>query len=148
MWFQEVSSLLPSRRMVFIIVISSALGGLVVLEVSRWVQSHGESVPSSKRRYDPRFVNLGRAYLPQLGNAYATAWNEGARELDSGANVSDAINTVAKHWSEGRTYLYDKIITPEFDKILPDNGQHENITPAERAAMAAAWRGFALGLSP
>jgi hypothetical protein len=148
MWAQEHFRLLPFRRMFFGGVISSAVAGLVVLEVSPCVQSLGEPIPPSKPLFDPRFVILGREYLPQLGKVYARAWNEGARALDAGSGISQAIDTVAKNWSDGRTDLYDTIITPEFDKILPETGRDEMITPAQCAAMAAAWRGFAVGLSP
>ena len=142
------SSLLPSRCMVFTIVILSVLGGSLLLGVSLWRRSPDEPFPARKPDHDPHFVTLGGAYIAQLGKAYASAWNKGANALDAGESISSAIETVAKSWSANRADLYDRFITPQFAKILPEGIRDEDVTPSERAAMAAAWRGFALGLAP
>jgi hypothetical protein len=119
-----------------------------VLALSLWLLSPGEPEPRSKRDLNRRFVTLGRAYLPQLGKVYASAWNDGATALDAGESVSRAIDIVAKRWSTGRTGLYDSVISPELAEILPESVRNEEVTPAQRAAVAAAWRGLAIGLSP
>jgi len=88
----------------------------------------------------------GPAYLPQLGKAYAAAWDQGAKGLDSGPGISAALDTVAQTWTVNRTEIYDKLLTPELAKIVPESVKDSEVTSAERAAMAAPWRGFALGL--
>jgi hypothetical protein len=110
-----------------------------------WLQSRNGPSPIPPP-YDPRFVVLGRSYHAQLGRAYATAWEDGAKALEVGEGVSTALDTVTKKWGASRTDLFDKLITPEFAKILPESVKDADVTATERAAMAAAWRGFALGL--
>ena len=88
-----------------------------------------------------------RAYLPQLGQAYAAAWEEGAKQLEAGRDISAAIDAVAKSWSANRTQLYDHVLTPEFSKIVVESVKDSDVTPAERSAMVAAWRGLAVGLA-
>jgi hypothetical protein len=96
---------------------------------------------------DAHLAAVGRAYLPQLGRAYAEAWNQGAVALDSGQPVSAALDLVAKNWTAGRTAVFDKLVAPEFAKIVPESIKDSDVTPKERAALAAAWRGFAVGLT-
>ena len=95
---------------------------------------------------DSRFVTLGRAYLPELGKAYATAWNEGAKALESGQPVAAAIKTVGQSWDSGRGQLFDRLITPELTKIVADGQPESEVTAAARQALVRAWRGFASGL--
>ena len=89
---------------------------------------------------------VGRAYLPGLGKAYAAAWEEGAKSLEAGQPLSAAIAAVGKAWDANRTQLFDQLATPEFAKIVPESQKDADVTPQQRAAMAAAWRGLALGL--
>ncbi len=105
---------------------------------------HPAPVPPPPRNV--RFVALGRAYLPQLGVAYAAAWEEGAKQLEAGGDISDAVDTVAKSWSANRVQLYNHVLTPEFSKIVVESVKDSDVTPVERSAMAAAWRGLAAGL--
>src|SRR4051794_15454140 len=68
---------------------------------------------------DIRFTRLGRAYLPELGRVYAAAWYEGARRLEDGQSMASAIGAVGKAWDAGRIRLFDRLVTPEFDAIVP-----------------------------
>jgi hypothetical protein len=139
-------SVFPNWRTLLTVTLSSVLGGAVAIGVSDWLQPptpQGSPQPPHDRRY----VSLGRAYLPQLGKAYAAAWDQGAKALDSGEGISAALDTVAQNWTANRTAIYDKLLTPELAKIVPESVKDSDVTPAERAALAAAWRGFALGLS-
>ena len=98
------------------------------------------------RRRTRSSSSVGRAYLPGLGKAYAAAWEEGAKGLDTGQPLSAAIAAVGKTWDANRTQLFDQMATPEFAKIIPESQKDADVTPQQRAAMAAAWRGFASGL--
>ncbi len=144
--FQAIWAAIPSRRTLLTIVISSLLGGGLALGISTWLGSPIGPVPSPRAPHDPRFVRIGRTYLTALGKTYASAWDEGAKGLDSGQNLSTVLSAVAKTWSTNRTQLFDQMVTPEFGKLIPETKKDTDVTPQERAAMAAAWRGFALGL--
>lgn len=135
---------LPSGRTILTIVLSSLLGGAVATGIATSLdRPAGPPQPA----YDPKLVPVGRAYLPGLGKAYAAAWEEGAKALDAGQPLSAAVATVGKSWDASRSQLFDRLATPEFARIVPESQKDADVTPAQRAAMAAAWRGFALGLS-
>src|SRR5262249_5445259 len=137
--------ILPSWRTLATIVVSSTLGGALALTVAGWLAGHSCPDPNQPP-VDPRFAVLGRAYLPRLGEAYAAAWEDGAKALDAGHPISAALDVVATAWTATRMTLYDKTMTPELAKILPESVQDADVTPVERSAMAAAWRGLARGL--
>jgi len=103
-------------------------------------------VPSPSYPHNAEFVAIGRSYLPQLGQAYSAAWEEGAKQLEASGGVAASLDAVSKNWSLNRTQLYDRVLTPAFAKILPESVNDADVTPQERAAMAAAWRGLSLGL--
>jgi hypothetical protein len=150
MLFTRLWSLFPSRRTLVTVTLSTVLGGAVAIGVSDWIRPSGGPTGSPQSRHagiDRRYESLGRAYLPQLGKAYAAAWDQGAKALDSGQGISAALDTVAQTWTASRTEIYDKLLTPELAKIVSESVKDSDITPTERAAMAAAWRGLALGLS-
>jgi len=44
--------------------------------------------------------------------------------------------------------MYDAIITPWLARVVPESIRDADITPGERKALAAAFRGLAKGLSP
>jgi hypothetical protein len=129
--------------MLLTVAFSSLVGGAVAIGVS--ARLGGPSGPPAPP-HDPQFVPLGRAYLPGLGKAYAAAWEEGAKGLEAGQPLSAALAAVGKAWDASRTQLFDRMATPEFAKIIPESRKDADITLQQRAAMAAAWRGFALGL--
>jgi hypothetical protein len=93
------------------------------------------------------FVALGRDYLPELGRAYAAAWNEGALALDSGQPVALALTVVGQSWENARVRLFDRLMAPELARIVPDGQPEAHISRASRQALARAWRDLALGLS-
>ncbi len=144
----QIGSLLPRYRPT--LTVAAAFAGAIVVAIV--VAAHlgcgtRATVPSSPPS-DARFLVIGKAYLPQLGAAYADAFTVGAAHLEDGEPVSDALDAISKAWSANRLSLYDKTLSPEFTKILPESVRDEDVTPAERAALAAAWRGLALGLKP
>jgi hypothetical protein len=123
--------------------LSSLVGGAVAVGVSAHLgQPAGPPAPPR----DPQFVKLGQAYLRGLGKAYAAAWEEGANGLEAGQPFSTGIAAVGKAWDANRAQLFDRTATPEFAKIIPESQKDADVTPQQRAAMAAAWRGFASGL--
>src|SRR6185312_4744172 len=97
-------------------------------------------------RVDARFVPLGQTYRAQLAKVYAHAWEEGARNLDSGAGPGAAIDGVARSWDAGRLDLFETAVTPEFSKVVPEGKSEKDLSSDDRARLAAAWRGFARGL--
>jgi hypothetical protein len=119
------------------------MGGAVAIGVS--VYLHEPAGPPAPLQ-DTHFVKVGRAYLPGLGKAYAAAWEEGAKGLDAGQAFSAAVAAVGKAWDANRAQLFDQVATPEFAKIIPESQKDADVTPQQRAAMAAAWRGLASGL--
>jgi hypothetical protein len=141
-----ILAVIPSRRTILTVVMSSLLGGAAAIGVSTWLGEHAGPSPSPQPPHDPQFVRIGRAYLPELGKAYATAWEEGAKSLDAGQPLSGAIAAVAKAWNTNRSELIDRLATPEFAKVVPESTKDADVTPQQRAAMASAWRGLALGL--
>jgi hypothetical protein len=146
MLINAIWAVVPSRRTLFTIVISSLLGGALALGISTWLRSPSGPTPSPQPPHDPHFVSIGQSYITALGKSYASAWDEGAKGLDTGQDLSAALDAVAKAWSTNRTQLFDQMVTPEFGKLIPEMTKDADVTPQERAAMAAAWRGFALGL--
>ena len=146
MLIPAIWAVIPSRRTLFTIVISSLLGGALAFGITTWLRSPIGPPPSPQPPHDPHFVPIGQAYITALGKTYASAWDDGAKELETGQQLSGALAAVAKAWSTNRTQLFDQMVTPEFGKVIPETTKDADVTPQERAAMAAAWRGFALGL--
>ena len=138
-----IRDLIPSPSMLLSVGLSSLVGGTVAI----WVSARlGDTDGPPSPRQDPHFVRVGRAYLPGLGKAYAAAWQEGAKGLEAGQPLSAAIAAVGRAWDSNRAQLFDRVATPEFARIIPESRKDADITPQQRAAMAAAWRGFASGL--
>lgn len=129
----------PSRSRVSLAISAAALLGLGILLLSPGPR------PASR---DDRFIRLGRAYPPELGRVYAAAWREGARRLDDGEPIASAIRAVHQAWEAGRIRLFDRVVTPEFAAIVPENpsGTLAGEGDADRKALAWAWREFAAGL--
>jgi hypothetical protein len=129
---------------VLLIALSAALGaGLTTVapDLNRRL-AHGDSGPA----IDSRFVSLGRTYLPELGQAYAAAWDRGAKALDSGQSIDEALKCVGQSWDGARIELFDRLISPELSRIIPDGQPESQVTAAGRQALASAWRGLASGL--
>jgi hypothetical protein len=146
MSLNQLSSFLPSRRTLVTVALSSAVGAALAIFAAARLAAPSKPVPDPANLHNEQFVAIGRAYLPQLGKAYAAAWEEGAKQLDAGGGISAALDTVSKTWSANRTSLYDHVLTPEFSRIAAESVNDADLTPAERSAMAAAWRGLSLGL--
>jgi hypothetical protein len=138
--------LVPSRRTLVAVALSGALGAALAMFALARLATPNQPVPNPGQSRNPQFVAIGKAYLPQLGKAYAAAWDEGAKQLEAGGGISAALGAVSKTWSANRTKLYDQMLTPEFSKIVAESVKDADLTPAERSAMAAAWRGLSLGL--
>jgi hypothetical protein len=139
--------MIPSRRTIVTVVVSIVVGGVMAIGASTWLAPSSGPASGPQPPYDPRFVPVGRAYLTELGKAYAEAWDEGAKDLEAGQGLAPALAAVAKAWEQNRVQLFDRMVTPEFDRLIPETKKETEVTPQERAAMAAAWRGFALGLA-
>lgn len=108
---------------------------------------HSGNFPTPKGPVDPRFVAVGRAYAGQLGKAYASAIVAGAADLDAGKPVSDAIKAIGQGWDRNRQALFDHVLAPELDKIVPESTKDADVTASQRAALVSALRGLAEGLN-
>jgi hypothetical protein len=127
------------------IMIAILSAGMTVLRIKPGGDPVGAPAVSS---IDARFVPLGRAYVPALGRVYAAAWIDGARALEAGQPVDTALQTVSKSWDSRRAALFDRLVTPQFSRILPEGQANADSKPADKQALARAWRGFARGLDP
>jgi hypothetical protein len=145
--FVSLISRRPSVRTVLIVVISAVLGAVLASGILAYRSPVDPSSPQPQGLVDARFIPLGQAYLPELGGVYAAAWNQGAKGLDAGEPAATALQDVARAWDAGRIQLFDRLVGPEFSKVLPE-GQSETdpSAPGQKAALARAWRGFAAGL--
>ncbi|HKM54669.1 MAG TPA: hypothetical protein VJY33_14765 [Isosphaeraceae bacterium] len=143
---KSLASRLVAGRAVFLVVCSAALGAGLAVGVRAALDVSDVGVAPVVPAVDARFVALGKAYLPQLGKVYATAWVEGAGALESGQPIDKALQNVSAAWDAGRTNLFDRLITPELVKILPEGQDPSAITPAQRQELSRAFRGFAVGL--
>jgi hypothetical protein len=141
------SALLPSLRGFLTFVISLSAGAALAIVILAASGLTRLPTPDPGAARDARFAALGRAYLPRLGKAYSSAWEDGAKALEAGKGVSAALEIVSQSWSANRTKLYDEMLTPELAKIVAESVKDSDVTPSERAAMAAAWRGLSLGLA-
>ena len=148
-------SWLPQRRLrlgfaqtVMLIAVSTALGAGLTSAAQALQMRLGliTSSPAPIPAVDSRFITVGRAYLPELGRAYATAWNEGAKALESGQPVAAALKCVSQSWDSGRVQLFDRLIAPELFRIVADGQPESQVTTSSRQALARAWRGLASGL--
>jgi hypothetical protein len=145
MFFATFRASFPSVKTLAMVSVSSVFGGLVSFVLCALILPTG---PAQKPLppHDPRFATLGRAYLPRLGQAYAVAWEDGAKLLESGQGIATALDTVKNSWESNRASLFDRMLTPEFDKLVPEATKDSDVSSQARGALAAAWRGFALGL--
>jgi hypothetical protein len=148
-WLPQWRPRLCSASTVLVVAVSAGLGaGLTVAAptLERWLGVSDLSAPPEPV-LDSRFVTLGKTYLPELGKAYATAWNEGAKSLEAGQPVAEALKSVSQSWDSGRVQLFDRLITPELAKIVADGKPESDVKADNRQALAKAWRGFAAGLA-
>src|SRR5690242_17172340 len=105
------------------ILATALLGAAAVMPAPAWRRPADGPAYSTASPGD-RFNRLGRAYLPELGKVYAAAWYEGARVLDEGRTVEDALAAVARSWEAGRIDLFDRRVTREFAAIVPQGASH------------------------
>jgi hypothetical protein len=117
----------------------------LILGARLWYLSLNGPSPAPTN-FDSRFVPIGQSYVPELCGAYASSLDEGAKLLDAGQPVSMAIDTQSKSWESGRLAAFDKILKPEFSKIIPEGTDDKTVTSSDRLALANAWRGTAKGL--
>jgi hypothetical protein len=117
--------------------------------VTAWwlAPGHDDGPAPSPGVYDPRFVSVGKTYLPALGPAYGAAWEDGAKVLDAGQPITMALDTVHASWEANRKALFNRRLEPELSKVVPQSKAEKEVTTEERAALAKAYRGLARGFS-
>src|SRR5271157_59315 len=114
-----MSRLIPGKTLL-LVAVSGALGAELAVGVPAlhtWLWGDG-SKPAPPPVLDVRFIPLGKTYLPELSRAYAAAWNEGAKALESGQPVTAALKSVRQSWDSGQVQLFDRLVTPEFSKFV------------------------------
>jgi len=136
---------LPARSTMITVLGAFALGAMV--------SSKGISCRQVPVKPDPSLpptaqslVKLGKTYTINLGKVYASAWEAGAAALEAGKPVSAALGVVHESWDRDRGQLFDRSVSVEFAKLVPEGKADGDVTAAERAALAKAWRSFATGL--
>jgi len=87
---------------------------------------------------------LGREYAPVLASTYADAWVAAARVIEGGGSVAHAQEVLQQTWKEARVRAFRSRVDPAFSRVLAEGA--EPADAAERARVAALWRGFAAGL--
>lgn len=105
-------------------------------------RSSGPTTPAAER-----VAAIGRTYPRDLGAAYAAAWIKGAESLESGRPVPESLDVVAREWSAGRIALFDRAVASEFAGVVPEGKPDDEVSAADKAALAALWRAFASGLA-
>jgi hypothetical protein len=105
-----------------------------------------EPAAPARRPPEGRCVALGREYMAELRNTYALAWYAGALDLEHSVPMGKVLERVAAVWAQRRVELFDRLVTPEFARIVPEEKKDEDVTATERWAMARAWHDFADGL--
>jgi hypothetical protein len=128
---------------VFLSSVLSAAAAVAVEEYRRPVPPIPHDGPA-----DPRFVSVGRAYTRELAKAYSGAIRVGVTELEAGVPVSQVFLDVGKTWDQRRKTAFDRLITPELSKVLPESAKDSDISPDQRTHLAAALRGLAQGVAP
>lgn len=102
--------------------------------------------PSPTPTPSPSVVAIGKDYGPALAVAYGQAWLEGAKVLDAGKTMPEAVAAVSKAWDANRSALFAAKAAPAFAAIVPESTDDKAVTAAQKAQLAAAWRDFAAGL--
>jgi hypothetical protein len=90
---------------------------------------------------------IGRDYPRGLAAAYASAWIDGARALESGRGVSDSLGVVERAWKAGRMSLIDEKLSPFFSEVVPEGQSDAETSHIDRSTLAILWREFAAGLA-
>jgi hypothetical protein len=89
-------------------------------------------------------VAIGRAYAPQLLETYAAAWEKGATQVAAGLSSADVATTFGADWQKARTDLFNRVLKPELNRVLPEGAPIAD--QAQRDAVAKLWRDVAAGL--
>lgn len=144
----ELRAWRPSVPMALVAIACLCVGwalAMTIVLLSRG-SSPGPS-PDPSSQIDESFVPLGEAYGGGLSVAYGEAWAAGAESLDRGEKVGKALDEVATRWTAARKKLLASEVEPRFARIVPEAEREQNISAPQRRALAAGWRGFAVGLN-
>lgn len=134
------------RKDLLLTVALSQLGSVACLVAMFWLSGFGRDRPDFQPPVDTSFVPIARAYSGVILDSYASAWSTAAEEVAAGQPVAEVLARIRPNWETARTPDYKAKVSPAFAAIVPEGTPHEQVTPAQRAALAAAFRGFAKGL--
>ena len=130
----QLSMFIPSRRISRGCGRFRGLGGRLGSSCLCSFSDPDKPAPNPAYSHDKRFVIIGHDYLPQLGKAYAAAWEQGAKNSKPAEASRFHWTRCRKAWKSNRVQLYDRMLTPEFAKIVAENIKDEDLTTAERTA--------------
>ena len=133
----------PLARTIAIALVSSLFGSIGAVSLDRYLHDRQCVQPAP---FDSSFVAVGKGYARQLAQSYSQSWEEGAKALDSGQDVAAALKAVTDSWQSKRQDLFEKAVTPNLSKIVPEAKAAADLTATDRAALARAFRGLARGL--
>lgn len=139
-----VSLNIPRLAFAIVAFFMAMMLGFAVIVVA--VIHFGGFWPSPSGPTGTDFVKLGQAYVKPLAQSYAPAWQGYAADIRNGKTMTEATKNMAVAWDANRAAIYGKMIAPELEKILPSTQTEAQITPAQKAAMAAAAEALAKGL--
>ena len=147
-WLQKLRTAAFGKSILLVLVSAATGAGLYagVPPLLQWLEGKKPN-PAPAPLLDKKFIPLGRDYLSALGQDYAAAWIAGAKALEAGQSVPQALTAVAQSWDQSRPQLFGRMLSPEFTKIVPEGQPEAEAKAADRLAMAQAWRGLAAGLS-
>lgn len=137
-----------SRKDFLLVALLSQMGSIVALGVGLWLGGFSLGGPDSAPSVDKSFIPIARAYKDVILDSYAAAWTVAADEVAAGKPVAEALAGVRPSWESARTPEYKAKVSPAFSAIVAEGVPDSEVSPIQRAALAAAFRGFAKGLKP
>lgn len=132
----------------FLLIALSQMGSVVALGVGLWLGGFNLGGPDSAPSVDKSFIPIARAYKEVILDSYAAAWTVAADEVAAGKPVVEALAGIRPSWESARTPEYKATVTPALNAIVAEGTPDSEISPIQRAALAAAFRGFAEGVRP
>jgi len=132
----------------FLLLALLQVGSVACLGVGLWLGGFVGGRPDLSPPVDASFVPIARAYSEVVLDSYASAWAAAADEVAAGQPVAEALLRIRPNWDAARTPEYKAKVSPAFNAIVPEGTPDAEITPIQRAALAAAFRGFAKGVKP
>lgn len=88
-------------------------------------------------------TTIGRSYGATLAHTYADAWDQAAKDVESGTPIPAVQIALQTAWKADRTTAFTKQVAPTFEAIIPEGTEGDTVS---RRQWAKAAREFASGL--